>query len=256
MINNRENSSGITTLNKLRFAFVVYGVLVGFLTFSSAGQADSVRLSESQAEKVKCVTINEDGEKYTSCSKLTTGKFSITAKISAATFEEYEVYFDDISEETPLAINIGSFDFSDTLSGDEKYMLRPNSLRGTWYRTHEVCKDKRVKVDGEWDYETVCKDVKHTTTKISASRSGGATITVTGNSSGVDGYGDSVFNELCNSEGTGTQEVSASIAVGDITIPSNIAVKCTVKTKVQTKAEEDFELVNMTISAKLAPIVE
>lgn len=253
MVNNRENSKGINILNKPRLAFVVYGFLVGFSMFSSAVQADSVKLSESQAEKVKCVTTNEDGEKYTECFKLTTGKFSITAKISAATFEEYGITFEDISEETPLAINIGSFEFSDTLSSDEKYKLTSNSLKGTWYRTHDVCKDKKVKVDGEWDYETVCKDVKHTTTKINASNSG-ATITVTGNSSGED-YGDKVFTQLCSDEGSGPQEVPASIVVGDIPIESNIAVKCNVKTKFQTKAEEEFELVNMGISAKLAPIV-
>lgn len=111
-------------------------------------------------------------------------------------------------------------------------------------------------MDGEWAEEDVCKYVKHTTTKISASRSG-ATITVTGNSSGVEGYGDSVFNQLCSSEGTGLQQLPASIVVGDITIESNVAVNCRVNTKTQTaKTEEEFELVNMVINAKLAPAVE
>lgn len=252
MVNNRENSNTINILNKSMLAIMAYGFLVGFSMFSSAVHADSVRLNESQAEKVKCVTTNEDGEKNTECFKLTTGKFSITAKISAATFEEYGITFEDISEETPLAINIGSFEFSDSLSSDEKYKLTPNSLKGAWYRTHEVCKEKKVKVDGEWDYEEVCKDVKHTTTKINASNSG-ATITVTGNSSGED-YGDKVFTRLCSDEGSGFQEVPASIVVGDITIESNIVVNCKVKTKTQIKAEEEFELVNIGITAKLAPI--
>jgi hypothetical protein len=253
MIKCRENSNDISILIKPSFSVVAYGFILVFSIFSSAVQADSVKLSESQTEKVKCVTTKQDGKKYTECFKLTTGKFSITAKISPSTFENYGIVLEDITEETPLAINIGSFEFSEILSSDEKHVLKSNSLKGAWYRYHEVCKPKKVKVDGEWEELLICKDVKHTTTKVSASRSG-ATITVTGNSSGVEGYGDSVFNQLCSSEGTGIQKVPASIVVGDITIESNVAVNCRVNTKTQTaKTAQEFELVNMVINAKLAP---
>jgi hypothetical protein len=124
-----------------------------------------------------------------------------TAKISASTFEEYGIVFSNITEETPLAINIGSYQFSDTLSSDKKHVLKTRSLKGAWYSTHEDCKTKKVKVDGEWVEQEVCKDVIHTTTKISASYSG-AIITVTGSRSSVGvGYGDLVYSQLCSEEG-------------------------------------------------------
>lgn len=251
MDNGRKKPNDINIISKPEAGFWVYGSVVGLLMFSFSVQADSMKLSESQTEKVKCITTKVDGEKNTECSKITTGKFLITAKISASTFEEYGIVFSNITEETPLAINIGSYQFSDTLSSDEKHVLKTRSLKGAWYSTHEDCKTKKVKVDGEWVEQEVCKDVKHTTTKVSASASFGATITVSGDRSSSGDYGDAVFTQICIEEGSGSHEVLASISIGDITIESNIAVKCNGKTNFQKKNEEVYELYNMDITAKL-----
>ena len=254
MDNGRKKSNDINILSKPEAGFWVYGSVVALLIFSFSVQADSIKLSESQTEKVKCITTKVDGEKNTECSKITTGKFLITAKISASTFEEYGIVFSNITEETPLAINIGSYQFSDTLSSDKKHVLKTRSLKGAWYSTHEDCKTKKVKVDGEWVEQEVCKDVIHTTTKISASYSG-AIITVTGSRSSVGvGYGDLVYSQLCSEEGNGKHTVPASISVDGVVIASEIAVTCNVRTATKTTSQgEQFELVNIGVNAKLIP---
>ncbi len=251
MFNKNSSSQNRVNFKKTpKLSAVIYSLIIGFSTFNYADvYADSLKMTETQTEKLTCVSYSEDGEDYSECSTVTNGKFAITAKISAATFEENEILFADISEDTSFDIEIGNFIFTGTLAGADKRVLKKKSLKGTWHSIDEVCK---YNPDIEDD---VCKDVKHTTVNISASPSG-AIIKVTGNSNQIDGegYGNQIFTELCSgSEGNSTETATASISIGEALIESDVDVKCKVTAITKTKDEQDYELVNMTISAKLAP---
>lgn len=149
-----------------------------------------------------------------------------------------------------MGIQVGNFSFQDTLRNARSKSLNWNKLSGVWLGTHEECK-----INPKSQIET-CRNVTDTTVKISASFKG-ATIKVTGNWSEQPLiYGQKVFAEQCAQQGSGYSfQEPASISVGDIEIPGVIEVRCKqVKTKTVTaKDDNDYELNNMTINAKLIP---
>lgn len=227
------------------------------LITANQAQADSVTLSESQKDVVKCGPVIKDpdtGEKFQECFQNTTGSYSVTAKLSASTFEENGIFLQDLTEETPLGITIGTFDFSGSLStADEgKHQLTATKLQGTWTEHHEGC--AKYNADSEC---TKPKQVTDGTVKISATLKG-ATITLTGKSDN-EGNGRQIYGNLCASNGSGyskTTDEDASISIGETSISGPITITCNVKTI--TKDPDGlkggpFELTNMTIKAKLAP---
>jgi hypothetical protein len=239
-------------MNKFIFVTKVTA-LFAILSLTSTAQADSVALTESQKDVVKCGPVTRDpdtGEKSQVCDQVTSGSYAVTAKLSATTFEDNGVYLADITPDTQFGISIGTFTFSGSLSTANKNKLTQTGLQGSWIDQHEGC--------SKYDADDVCikpKQVTDGTVKISASLKG-ATIILSGKSDN-DSNGQKIYASLCESNGTGTTTESASVTIGSITIPWPINITC--KVKPSTKDPDGlkggpFELTNMTIKAKLSPV--
>ncbi|MCX7099335.1 MAG: hypothetical protein NTV43_15675 [Methylococcales bacterium] len=222
-------------------------------TFNVAYAADTVALTETQKDEIKCGPVQKDpdtGETYQECYQNTTGAYSATIKLTESTFTNNESLFTDIDADSLIGITIGEFSFADALSAASKKKLTASTVEGTWLQTHEVC----TKYDA--DEECVkTKLVTDTTFKISRVKNKGATITVTGKSDN-DGNGQKMYTSLCLDNGPGTTTDNAVLSVAGVDINVGLQISCTLK---ETVADEDgakggpYDLTNMTIKAKLAP---
>lgn len=112
------------------------------VTFNYA-QADTLTLTESQKDGIKCTVEKDTGTGINNilCIQNPTGSYSATAKLSAATFVDKGIAFDQLIKETGLAIAIGLFEFSGSISSADthKGKLTPTSLQGTWSERHKDC---------------------------------------------------------------------------------------------------------------------
>lgn len=215
-----------------------------------AAHADTVSLSETQKDEVKCVTTKEDGETFKDCWQVTTGSYTATAKLSEDTFDEYDIHLADIDEETPLGITIGAYDFSGTLSTADSSQLSLTKLSGIWTQSHEVCS----KYDQQAEECIKYKPVVHETVKVNATAHGGTTITISGKLD-AEGNGLQIYAQTCLANEGETFSEEASISIGDTVISNPLQITCKIKTS--TKDPEGtnggpFELNNMTIKAKKA----
>lgn len=204
-----------------------------------AAYADSVVATESLTDSLKSSTA--DG--VTSYYIETTGKYSVTAKISGDTFNEAGIFLADITEDTTVEISLGDFSFSSTLSAADTHTLTATKIAAKWSDAESVCGG----ADG-----TVCKDVKHTSISV-ASGSNGVTLKVNGTSKATDGeilYGSRVFGDICDTVGTGTTTADATLTVDGTPLTTSVKVTCSVKTKTQTKGEDTFDLTATKITAK------
>lgn len=226
--------------------------LYAILAIVDTAHADSVVLTESQKDEVKCGPVKKDlvGVRFQDCYQNTTGSYSVTARLSTATFEDNGVSLIDINKDTQFGISIGAFTFSGSLNTANTSKFNQFGLQGTWTEGHEVC----AKYNPNGDC-TKLKKVTDGTIKISGGFYG-AIITLSGKSDN-DGNGQKIFTNLCDANGTGKLTEQASISVGDTIITSPIQVSCIVK---QTTKYSDgskggpYQLTNMTIKAKLAAI--
>lgn len=234
------------------FLFVFYSLMTCFLLLNPA-HADSLKLKETQTDKlIKCRTYKEDNnKKYTECDQLKTGKISFTLKISAETFENKQIVFQNITTETPFGINIGDYQFNGTLANAAIYIPKTNSLSAVWHNMHEACTyNPNTDADD-------CKSVKDGTVKIKVSPSG-ATINVKGNRAVSEerNFGNQIFVALCSATTGPSKKVAvATVTIGEAIIESNVAVNCNVKRKTRSTSDDTFNLVNVGVNAKFAPIV-
>jgi len=231
------------------YAALLLGVSLSMFNYA---QADTLTLTESQIDGIKCtVEKDPDGIKSTVCYQNPKGSYSATAKLSAATFEEKGITIDQITEDTELGITIGVFEFSGTLSSPDitKYKHTNTSMEGTWidrlctkYNANDECIKSSY--------------VTYGTVKITASSTKGATISIAGKWD-AEGNGQQILTTACEANGAGvskaTEEI-ATITVGNKTISWPIDVTCNVKTSSKTdKNGDSYDLTNMNIKAKLAP---
>ncbi|MEQ1619847.1 MAG: hypothetical protein ABL919_00480 [Methylococcales bacterium] len=213
-------------------------------------QADTLTLTESQKDGIKCIKSKDPDtrETYYECYQNPTGSYSATAKLSAETFEDKGISLDSLDENTELGIEIGLFAFSGSISTADpnKGKRTPTSLQGTWSERHEDC--LKYNADDE------CTKPKFTTdgtVKITANAKG-ATISIAGKWDS-DGNGQQVFTSACEANGTGSTTEDASIIIGDKTISWPIDISCTVKPSIKSdKNGDSYDLTNMSIKAKLA----
>lgn len=239
---------------KTKLSSIFYSLIASFLMLNIANaHADSLTFKETQLDKLKCkVYKEENGQKYPDCDQLTTGKLSIALKISAASFAQNGIDFSSITIETPFVIDIGSFQFSGKLADADKSQLKTKSLNGTWNRMHEACTYNIINETDE------CKFVKNGAVNVKASAKG-ATIKITGKRAlnEENNFGDQAFLALCGTTtGIDKKSAVASISIGDApAIERNIDVNCRVNKAQKTPTpKESFDLVNVSINAKLAPV--
>jgi hypothetical protein len=238
---------------KIKSQSIIHGLMTAILILNFANvHADSLKLKETQTDKLKCKTYKEEtGQKYKDCDQLTTGKLSVTLNISAASFEQNGIVFSSITSETPFVIDIGSFQFTGKLADADKSKLKSKSLDGTWNRIHQSCVYNIITESDD------CSFVKHGAVNIKASTKG-ATIKITGKRAvnEENNFGDQAFLALCGTvTDRSTKPALASITIGDApAIERNINVNCKViKTQKAPAPKEPFDLVNVSINAKLAP---
>lgn len=237
---------------KIKSQSIIHSLITAILILNFANvHADSLKLKETQTDKLKCKTYKEEtGQKYKDCDQLTTGKLSITLKISETSFVQNSIDFTSITAETPFVINIGSFQFSGKLADADKSQLTLKRLNGTWNRMHQSCVYNIISETDD------CKLVKNGSVNIIASPKG-ATIKITGKRAvnEENNFGDQVFLELCSvTPGSSKKSAVASISIGGApAIEENVDVNCKVnKTQKAQAPLEPFDLVNVSINAKLA----
>ena len=237
--------------NTLSFAkLLVLGVCL--ITINQS-QADTVTLTETQKDAVKCGPVTKDpdtGETLQDCFQNTTGIYSATIKLTEATFVNNQSLFTDIDANSPLGISIGEFNFTGSLSEANKKKLTATTAEGTWLDQHEVCS----KFDAN-DECVTSKSVTDGAVKISRIKNKGATITLSGMSDN-DSNGQKIYTSLCQDNGTGTTYQDAVLSLGGVDISSSIQISCVVKsTTVDENGDKGgpYDLNNITIKAKLAP---
>ena len=221
-----------------------------------AAVRDSVTLTETQTDKTKCVTVN-DGviapRGTTICFQITTGSYTLIAKISENTFFNNNIFFETVTENTPLTVTVGRFSFTRTLADDPKYKYTPRLVKAIWTPdTREVC-IKLDKANGEC---TKFKTLTDTTVSINGDPSKSITLTIKGVSNAQEESGQKMFTDLCIETGNkGIAESHASIGVGDSSITATLIVNCkSVKKQTVTpnkKFNGSFDLINLSLSAKL-----
>jgi hypothetical protein len=214
------------------------------LSISATYAADSISITESATDKLLTYKYKEEGETFTEYSLETTGKFSITAKISGDAFNEAGLYWEDITQDTPASISIGNFAFSDALNNTDKPALTETKLNAVWTEKEDVCDSNSEK----------CKSI--TTQKITvtaAKNSNVVTIKANGSSKFTDGdgYGSNVFSTTCLENGNGVvPDAIASITINDITLSTPLKVTCSVRSKNVTKPDDEFTLNTIKVTGK------
>lgn len=221
-------------------------VAMACLLAASVTYADSVTLSETQTDGIKCSGSPKE------CVQVTSGNYSITAKLSARTFSDQGIVLADITESTLLGIQIGNLQFSSDLSSADpgKGVIKTNSLSGIWTTSHERC--TKSDVDGNC---TKSKIVIDNSVKVKANNNG-ATINVSGkwDNSDPDYTDQTVYNQFCQDNGSGQFSEEASISIGDILISHPITINCTVTPRSKSDSQGNtYDLINLKIRAKLAP---
>jgi hypothetical protein len=203
--------------------------------------ADSIVVKESLTDVLKSSKTNGVTNYYL----LTSGKFSVTAKISSSTLKDANLFLADITESSTIEISIGDFSFASTLSDASPHSLSTNNITAKWTGYHDgACKDANC---------TEYKQVKDITTSLAGNISG-ITFKIEGTSSAADSiltYGTRVFADTCDSAGTGTLKEVATITIDGISFTVDLNVTCSMKSKMVTpvKGGESFALFTTTIKA-------
>ena len=110
-------------------------------------QASSVNVSETQRDEVQCETLkDQEGKKYKSCGLITSGGYTVTAKLAASIFLDAGIYLPDVTGDTPLSITLGNFSFDGTLNTANKRKLTLKSLQGTWLKRHDACMNPKASI--------------------------------------------------------------------------------------------------------------
>lgn len=211
------------------------------LSVSSVYAADSVSITESSTDKLLTHKYKEEGETFTEYHVETTGKFSISAKLSGDSLNEAGVFWEDVTNEATIAINVGNFAFESSLNEADKHNLSASKLTANWSEKSESCTDAE---------KPVCKTTVFTKISISAGRNSNLTLKVDGTSKNENGQ--NVFASICAGNGNGSlqEEAVASLRINESTLSTPLSVKCSVKTKPTTKGEESFDLNTIKVTGK------
>jgi len=208
--------------------------------FSASAYADSVSVTESLNDKLKCT-------KSKICHVEAEGKFNVTARISGATFEDNGVLLQDITENTPLQINVGNFEFVSTLADADNPKLTPTKVSAKWVKTYDECRNESC---------DKIKTVKYEQVGVNGGLNG-IVLKISGKSKAgdVDEYGSRAFADYCDEAGDGSVFFgTASLTVDGTPLPGGLEIRCKVKTKTVTKYGESFELVSTTVRARLSDL--
>jgi len=215
---------------------------------AAKNHGDSIKLSESQKDSVKC-------DKAKSCNQLTTGSYSLTLKLSADTLANNDIDIGKLNLFTPFSVNIGGFAFSGTLSSAaaDKKAQTPSKLPAAWTSSHSVC--SKYAQGGDC---TKSKSVADDSVKISSDKKQGLTVTIKGkkSSDGNNDFGQQIFAGLCQAQVPGKSEASetAEISIDDWPIPLPLKVGCNLKQSTKTVAgssDGPFTLNNIALKAEL-----
>jgi hypothetical protein len=211
-------------------------------TSISVAYADSVAVTESVSESLK--SSKTDG--VTTYSVESSGKFSVTAKISGYSFYDVGILLTDITKDSTIAVSIGSYAFSSTLSAADKnkYTLTSTKIAGKWSKTHQECGGRA---------SNICKDVTDTTVSITGGLAG-IVLKIDGKSNDPDlasPYGSRIFAETCRSAGDGAVlSEDATLTVNGIPLTATLTGKCSVKTRPVVKGGETFDITTTKLTAK------
>jgi hypothetical protein len=243
---------------KIKSLSIIHSLITAILILNFANvHADSIKLKETQTDKLKCKNYGEGKKKSLACDQFTSGKHSITVKLSAKTILQNGIDFQNIPADTLFRATIGDYQFSNSLSHADSTNQTTQKLEATWYKAHD-----------EWIYNDSIDDnektiVRHSTVNIKASLSG-ATIKISGNRS-IDkiednNFGDQVFLDLCKVDnGKSKKFATATISIGDANLDLPIKINCNVRKKQSIKKldgiDETFYLENIGITGNLSPIV-
>jgi probable HAF family extracellular repeat protein len=210
---------------------------------------DSIKLSESQKDAVKC-------DKAKNCSQLTTGSYSLTLKLSADTLENNHIDISKLSIFTPFTISIGSYSFSGPLTAADldKKAQTPTTLPASWTTSHSVC--SKFARDGSCS--TKPKSVVDDSVKISSDKKHGLTVSIKGKKSVLDGgdVGQQILAAACQASTPGKSNLtdSAEISIDEWPIPLPLKISCNLKQTTKTvtgSASGPFALNNISIKAEL-----
>ncbi|WP_374088677.1 hypothetical protein [Methylomicrobium lacus] len=205
--------------------------------FSATAYADNVVVTESLSDKVKCVNKV--------CYVVTEGKFNVSAKISADSFAQHDIYLDEIYADTPLEIKVGNFQFASTLADADVSKFTNRGVTAKWFQTYDECRNESC---------DKIKTVKYEQVGVNGGLNGIA-LKISGKSKagGDDEYGRGVFADSCKEAGDGAElSGTATLTVDGIPLSGGLTINCKVKTKTVTKYGESFDLVSATVRAGLS----
>ncbi|MEQ1530704.1 MAG: hypothetical protein ABL925_15415, partial [Methylococcales bacterium] len=209
-------------------------------------QADTVKITESQKDTLKC-------DKAKNCYQVTTGNYAVTVKLSKATVNSLlgsllQGSADEIKK-TPIQVTLGVFSFAESLSTAAKGQAKitKDSLLGTWRKSHVAC--------SKYNTAGVCKQSKiitDGTVKISLNAKTGGLLTLSGKSAAENGQ--KIYADRCRDGGLGNSSLSDNVVVtvGGGAASAAVQVACKVKKTIKNVKTIPFELISITAAAKLA----
>jgi probable HAF family extracellular repeat protein len=238
---------------------LTHAFLLNPINIANKANGDSVKLSESQKDEVKCGPITKEPmsqSKSQACGQNTTVTYTMTTKLTAATVAANGISIADLNADTQINIAIDTFAFSGSLATADlnKSKLSPAVLPGTWTQQHPVCL-KPIPDAGC----AKSKQVTDGTVKISTDSKKGLTLILSGKKSVVEGnvMGQQIYADLCKANASSKSPLieKATISIGEKTIPMPLKITCSVKKTTKKPVYSTtgpFELINMAIKAELA----
>jgi len=234
----------------IRCCFCLSLAALALVLTSAAVRADSLRLTETRSDKLKCGMDRSLGERF--CGISTTGKFNLTLSISPATLRSLEVDLASVlaaAAEGGLSVSfsVGLYQFNGEVGQDADVdsSLTETSVNATWTDLQEKCLDQ-----GCAETKTIPASVM----KVSGSVDKGLLIRLKGTrlSYGANDYGEVLFTDSCST--TGTFDETVSLILAD-SLPIDLPVTVLCQFREREIRRGDFEGESLTrerISARLA----
>ncbi len=217
-----------------QLAIVTFGLI-----FFPQAMASNAVMTESLTDKLKCAKSN--GEPI--CSVETTGKFTMTAKISGDDFAAAGIYLDEIDQNTPMEVAVGDFILSTALSDADKYKLTATKISAKWSEYASKCLNADC---------SKTKAVRHTMVTINGGLRG-VTIKIVGSSLSSENneYGARSLADMCDDAGNdAVLTVPATLTVDGIELATTISGRCQNDVRSVSKNGEAFQLQRTLIKAK------
>jgi len=206
--------------------------------FNASVYADTLSMTESLNDKLKCTGSGDE------CTVETVGKFNVTTKISSATFEDNGVFWEDLTEDTPIEISVGDYSFSGTLADADNPTLTSTKIAAKWLETYDECLDDSCERS-----KTVIPEQVNVSGGLK-----GIVLKIAGKSKvgDFDEYGSRAFADYCDQAGDGEMlNEDVTLSVDGVEFVGQLEITCKVKTKTVTKNNESFDLVSTTVKTRL-----